>query len=244
MEYGYDAANRVTEATGALNKVWLGYNRANQLTHVIHGDAGRAVFEADPAGRRSQYDYEWDTGRLREIDHRWNTSQTRQLKHNYSYDVDGLRDELIITKSVLGSDVILQVTYEYDNLNRLTAERGYNTQMAPATSVYERLFHYDDAGNADRNVFWYRGASWTGWTQVYNDLNQLTQRYANLDGFDEGNEGDTRWSYTYDTNGNLTQAKEETLGGSWSQSLRWDYTWNVKNEMNHEKKEILARETG
>ena len=46
--------------------------------------------------------------------------------------------------------VILNVTYDYDDLNRLRGDYAYNTQVDPATSVYDRLYNYDKAGNRFR----------------------------------------------------------------------------------------------
>ena len=44
--------------------------------------------------------------------------------------------------------------------------------------------------------------------------------------------GDQRISYTYDANGNLTQAKTEIHNGSsWQETVKSVITWNVRDPM-------------
>jgi RHS repeat-associated protein len=72
---------------------------------------------------------------------------------------------------------------------------------------------------------------WTRWWLEYNDRNELERRY---DAYAQGDWGGglARWSYAYDDNGNLTQAKrEQKVEGNWTETLRLDYTWNVRDEM-------------
>ncbi|MCB9784158.1 MAG: RHS repeat protein [Candidatus Omnitrophica bacterium] len=45
------------------------------------------------------------------------------------------------------------------------------------------------------------------WTYEYNTLNQLKTRHDGASW--SGADGDARWSYEYDANGNLTQAMEQ-----------------------------------
>jgi len=68
------------------------------------------------------------------------------------------------------------------------------------------------------------------WTLEYNDSNQLTKRYTGTS-WSNGSTGDIRWDYTYDDNGNLTQAKKEEYNGGWSETLKWDYEWNPRDQM-------------
>jgi len=68
------------------------------------------------------------------------------------------------------------------------------------------------------------------WTYEYNTLNQLKKRYDGASW--SGADGDARWSYEYDANGNLTQAmKEEKASGSWNEKLKWVYAWNPRDQM-------------
>ena len=244
MTYEYDPANRVRGIEGKVYRSWLDYNRANQVTRITRGEVGQIGFEAASRGANTEYEYWGHSGELRSIEHRWNLSAKRKLRHEYWYNEDGLRREMTIDKDVPDATGSLRVVYEYDSLNRLIGEYGYNRNVDPATSVYERLYHYDGSGNADRIVVADTGVSWTGWTLEYNDQNELTQRYANLEGFGEGSEGDSRWSYTYDANGNLTEKEQETLSGSWGETLRWEYTWDVRNQMTSASKYVSSTYAG
>jgi hypothetical protein len=73
------------------------------------------------------------------------------------------------------------------------------------------------------------------WTMEYNGLNQLTKRYSGASW--TGASGDVRYSYTYDTNGNLTGLKSETkIGSVWNQVDRWAYTWTTRDQMKYATK--------
>lgn len=68
------------------------------------------------------------------------------------------------------------------------------------------------------------------WTYEYNTLNQLKKRYDGASW--TGADGDTRWSYEYDKNGNLTKAtKQEKASGTWGEKLRFEYDWNPRDQM-------------
>jgi len=125
-------------------------------------------------------------------------------------------------------DANLWIDYEYDKLGRLTAEVG---QSAVDATQYYRLYNYDKVGNRTVMALYGADSGWTRWWMDYNDRNEMTKRYDAFDQYDWTG-GMNRWSYDYDANGNLTQAKkEEKVEGNWTETLIWDYTWNVRNEM-------------
>ena len=63
------------------------------------------------------------------------------------------------------------------------------------------------------------------WAASHNDLNQLTVR-----SWQPWN--DLRWLYSYDLNGNLTDATKEVKSGpNWVQDERWEYEWNPRDQM-------------
>jgi hypothetical protein len=98
---------------------------------------------------------------------------------------------------------------------------------------YSREYTYDKVGNrlsmtlVDEDGVVSRDEDWT---MEYNDLNQLDRRYDGASW--SGADGDARWDYTYDDNGNLTQAKKEAkASGVWSETLKWVYEWNPRDQM-------------
>jgi len=67
------------------------------------------------------------------------------------------------------------------------------------------------------------------WAMEHNDLNQLDRRYDGASW--SGADGDVRWDYTCDDNGNLTQAKQEAqASGVWSETSKWVYEWNPRDQ--------------
>ncbi|MCA9441293.1 MAG: discoidin domain-containing protein, partial [Candidatus Omnitrophica bacterium] len=101
-------------------------------------------------------------------------------------------------------------------------------------SSYIREYQYDKVGNRTQMRLFDQDSTGTTdviWKMTINDLNQIENRYTGTT-FSTGSNGDQRISYTYDANGNLTQAKTETHNGStWNETLKWDYTWNVRDQL-------------
>jgi len=89
---------------------------------------------------------------------------------------------------------------------------------------YDQVFVYDKVGN--RTSHWTRAGNVAGrWAASYDDLNQLTVR-----SWQPWN--DLRWLYSYDLNGNLTDATKEVKSGpNWVQDERWEYEWNPRDQM-------------
>jgi hypothetical protein len=65
----------------------------------------------------------------------------------------------------------------------------------------------------------------------YNDLNQLVKRHTGSS-WSGSAAGEERWDTSYDDNGNLTYAFQETYNGSvWSLSEEWAHQWNPRDQM-------------
>lgn len=100
---------------------------------------------------------------------------------------------------------------------------------------YARVYEYDYVGNRTKLIReWSRSSGSTAgyecWRMEYNALNQLIKRYSG--GSWTGVNGDIRFEYQYDLNGNLTQLKQEQKsGGAWSQVDKWVYKWNPRDQM-------------
>jgi RHS repeat-associated protein len=122
------------------------------------------------------------------------TSSTVITSFGYTYDDAGNRTTKVAPE--------FTETYTYDPLYRLkTVDRSSGT---PAAWIYD----YDAVGN--RTVAQVDGVARTG---VYNDRNEL----ESLTG------GGPTATYSYDSNGNLTQKVEGTT--------TWTYEWNAENQL-------------
>ena len=228
LGYVYDDASRVIGIEGPSHQAWVDYNKADQPVRVVRGGIEEPRWIAESRQTVTQYGYDATTGDLSEIKHTWNQSAYRRLKHTYETNGSGLRSKTTIDRRVPEGDANLWIDYEYDKLGRLTAEVG---QSAADATQYYRLYNYDKAGNRTVMALYGVDSGWTRWWMDYSDRNKMTKRYDAFDQYDWTG-GMNRWSYDYDANGNLTQAKkEEKVEGNWTETLIWDYTWNVRNEM-------------
>jgi RHS repeat-associated protein len=99
-------------------------------------------------------------------------------------------------------------------------------ELKPAE--YEMRYGYDKAGNRTKTYKFLRGASPSGdmFASTYNGLNQLTEKSRYLTNWTSLQD---KWVYTYDYNGNLTQAQKQNSSGT--QLEKWNYVWNPRDQM-------------
>jgi RHS repeat-associated protein len=95
-------------------------------------------------------------------------------------------------------------------------------------SEYEMRYGYDKAGNRTKTHKFLRGAPPSGdmFSSTYNGLNQLTEKSRYLTNWTSLQD---KWVYTYDYNGNLTQAQKQNSSGT--QLEKWNYVWNPRDQM-------------
>ncbi|MCA9441840.1 MAG: hypothetical protein KC964_13610 [Candidatus Omnitrophica bacterium] len=93
---------------------------------------------------------------------------------------------------------------------------------------YAYTYTYDDVGNRlTHGIETTVGTpDYDIWRFQYNDLNQLTLRWLNGIIWQLSSEN---WAYTYDDNGNLSEAQNRNSGGT--QLGKWTYTWNPWNHL-------------
>jgi RHS repeat-associated protein len=99
-------------------------------------------------------------------------------------------------------------------------------ELKPAE--YEMRYGYDKVGNRTTSYKFLRGASPSSdlFVSIYNGLNQLTEKTRYLTNWTTLQD---KWVYTYDYNGNLTQAQKQNSSGT--QLEKWNYTWNPRDQM-------------
>ena len=187
--FGYDAANRVVNVTAALhNNATLGYNEANQLTSIdFVSDYGVG------------YSYNQATGRLTSITYDTDGGDDRLL--TYGYNSDGLRTS---AQWKAGNVTSPAISYEYDDLNRLTKESYAG--VAAGTCIV-----LGGTGEVTIDAGGDLAKSLTGITvdmRVYVDA--LPQSEGVL--FERGADGSENWLKFYiDSSGNLKATVETDL---------------------------------
>jgi RHS repeat-associated protein len=234
VSYGYDlAGNRTTMTDGAGSQSY-GYDNSNRLTSVVRGTqsfsygydtAGRLANRTYPDGSQTSYGYD-DDSRLTTATKSGNTT-------TYSYDA---ADRLTATaypngwtqqrtydaanritdiRSVKGFQTLavasyardnvgnptqiirdnVTETYTYDARDRITAA-CYGGQIATCPTGSLITYGYDEVGNRTTE-----NRYGTSTTYTYDAADQLTQTTS----------GAQNTNYTYDQNGDETQAGNRTF---------------------------------
>jgi YD repeat-containing protein len=188
VSFGYDQALRLTSQTDPNDSgraVTFGYDSRSRRTSVTYGSGVSERLTYDKAGRVSQV-------LLRKSDA---TAQQR-FDYYYGFDSSGVRQSDYATgfvKRVTELDGS-QVTYGYDDLDRLTSA------TRSGTATFSHTYAYDLNNNRT-------GVTSGGTTTSvsYDNANQMTSL------------GGT--SYSYDRNGNLTGFGGNSL--AYDQSNKW-----------------------
>ncbi|MBS3902641.1 MAG: DNRLRE domain-containing protein [Dethiobacter sp.] len=229
--YGYDRFNRLASITDPLNKTTafsydegglltqilypgsgrlnFRYNRLNRLTDLLFNGAARYTFEYDPLGNRTRmsdavrnessvFAYTADNNLQRVTE--YNNNRT-----DYTYDAAG--NVTTLTATIGGTGYATNFTY--DRLYRLTRA---------AFSGGSARFTYDENGNP-AGRFTQNGVTTT---YGYNDAKML----SGLQTFAPNGSMINEYRYTYDANGNWTQA--QTPSGAVS------YTYDSLNRLTSE----------
>jgi RHS repeat-associated protein len=193
-DYTYDAVGRVESVTDANGQMDYTYNALGLVTELDR-----------PNGITTFYSYD-ALARLNEIDHQDTGGSLTRFE--YTLDPTGTRTRVdeFVNNTLTG-----YITWDYDDLYRLTEEARYN---ASSTLITETDFTYDDVGNRETQT-----VDTVTTTYTYNDLNQLdysvtssvTTDYeydlrGNLLNVDEGDDDDLEVEYAYTAEDELAGA--------------------------------------
>ncbi len=204
--YAYDpVTGRKDSTTAASNTTDFGYDGLGRLETVSRGDR-TYTYGYDEAGRRrtltasdttlghiSTATWGYDAvGRLKTLEHVSPLSST--ITYTYGLRADGRRTGL---EEKHGSDVVRDVTYQYDELNRLTEELSTPGVGAtdPDALDYLHEYFFDAAGNRVRK----RETGHAGFVTHVDSTYDARDRLLT-----ETRTGAAQTSYGWDDNGFMT----------------------------------------
>ncbi|HEU4705601.1 MAG TPA: RHS repeat-associated core domain-containing protein, partial [Solirubrobacterales bacterium] len=199
--FGYDAANRLTEATDAEgHKIGIGYTEEGRVASMNDGRGQSLTRSYNSRGQltkqvdgRGTLEYGYDKlGRLTSL------TDPQGKTSSFGYDPEGDLTEVKRPGGIVTTNL-------YDNAGRLSEA---TTEAGEPPAVLEALkYSYDPAGNLVKRID-SRLEQETSY--AYDALNHLTE-------FNPPGEGST--AYAYDAAGNRTEASGTT------------YTYNALNQL-------------
>lgn len=222
--YAYDNEGRVTEIqspagdihyeyshyTGRKTATWTGTDRDTPYqTQYSYNPVGSLETVTYPNGFYSVYEYD-ALHRLTALSHFLSSEPEAMVlaQYTYSYYADGMRARAVET--LWNSDTLeydsREVTWKYDNLNRVTEEK--------LTGGYTLLFKYDLIGNCLE-----RTLDGVSTFFFYNARDELLAESPNADG------SEPSINYAYDDNGSMVR-KTDHAGGH-----ETVYGYNLQNRL-------------
>lgn len=249
--YGYDGLNRLQTVTlpnqaGTINYQWQADGLLKQVAY--------------PAGMRRDYNYD-AADRLTNVSN--HISDTESEEFSYTYDANANR--ATETRRQNGN-TIRSITYGYDLLNRLTSANYASQGQRPANpppgqsasyteSTRSTSFGFDGVGNRTSSTAQDHTTTITlttdnngattesrqtvegqplNTTAVFDQLNRLTDLSSNAP-------GSVPTTYSYDRNGNLTSAKQDTQVIS---SFEYDCRDQLRKVLNGANQELATYDYG
>ncbi|MDZ4848723.1 MAG: FG-GAP-like repeat-containing protein [Pirellulaceae bacterium] len=206
ISYGYDFAGNEVSQTTPAGTVSKSYNALSQLATVTDTKGGVTTYGYDARGRLVKTQYPNGTSdllaldelsRIRRIETQGPTGVIRSM--DYTLDATGRRIAIVESSG-------RRVTYDYDSLYRLVAERITDSTLGNRTIEYV----YDSVGNRMTKLDSVAGIT----VYVYDDNDRLL----------EDTTAGVKATYTYDANGN-------TLTKFINANNRTTYRWNAENRL-------------
>ena len=235
-----------------LDKIWYNYNDGTRVlaySYTYNNDGTLHVFTNHLDGTSIEYEYDVH-GRF------VSASETKSSDPNYrneyevnDYDTDGRVTRTTNTINYLANSVYTPLSvgyqYTYNNDGTLKEERILSSAV-PTTIVDYYYDSFNRTTKVDRRIDGFRYTTEYTYYLKSNNTNGLVSEVTNTI-----NDSSTTYSYTYDSNGNITkivQGSDETtytyddlgqLKSSVNGNTTWSYTYdNAGNITSIEKKTL------
>ncbi len=208
----YDSLHRLTQETnGAGQTVGYGYDLDGNLTSITYPSGTTVTRSYDSAGRwRTVYDGQGHTTRMR-YDADGNlidTALPNGVDISRSYDRADRLTTIVDVNGVAASEPILSLDYSRDALGQVTAQQQAKPSTALAATNVNQTYSYTSLNQV---------SSFNGTSYAYDKSDNLVTRgsaaltYDAADQLSSQSNGAATTSYSYDQQGNRTQA---SVGGS------------------------------